>query len=380
MFFWLIFPAITMSLGWGLRGFIGGGPLGAMIPGAMVALSLCLLLRRSAPSTLVVAALAAAGVGFGGQETYGNTIQLAIAEETRAWGLLGLTVKGAVWGLLGGAVIGLALQRGRIHCLSLGAMIAGTWAGWAWINVPRQFGYFSIDRGELWAGLLLGALALLAVERSPIAWRFALIAALGGGFGFGFGGWLQVWGRWNAPHAWVGWWKVMEFFFGFCFGLALGWAAWRWRTKEPATTWGLGFDWLALPAIGLALYLEYTGEFRFLYTLLGAGLIALVGWRSTVAWAMGMSMTMAAFTWDLTHSAPAAAAMALAVTCARFAQSPLHAFLLLTWSANTVATIKATWRGEFHGEHAMFLLMGVAITWMAIQYHRQDDHTPRIPG
>ena len=26
--------AVTMSLGWGLRGFIGGGPLGAMIPGA----------------------------------------------------------------------------------------------------------------------------------------------------------------------------------------------------------------------------------------------------------------------------------------------------------------------------------------------------------
>ena len=28
--------AVAMMLGWGLRGFIGGGPLGAMIPGAMI--------------------------------------------------------------------------------------------------------------------------------------------------------------------------------------------------------------------------------------------------------------------------------------------------------------------------------------------------------
>ena len=28
----LLLPAVAMMLGWGLRGFIGGGPLGAMIP------------------------------------------------------------------------------------------------------------------------------------------------------------------------------------------------------------------------------------------------------------------------------------------------------------------------------------------------------------
>ena len=35
----LALPAIAMMLGWGLRGHIGGGPFGAMIPGAMVALT-----------------------------------------------------------------------------------------------------------------------------------------------------------------------------------------------------------------------------------------------------------------------------------------------------------------------------------------------------
>ena len=42
---WILAPAVVMSLGWGLRGYIGGGPFGAMIPGALVALLLCQYLR-----------------------------------------------------------------------------------------------------------------------------------------------------------------------------------------------------------------------------------------------------------------------------------------------------------------------------------------------
>ena len=64
-----------MSLGWGLRGSIGGGPLGAMIPGAMIGLALCLLLGREQDAGRI-AAFAAIGVGFGGQETYGQTVGL----------------------------------------------------------------------------------------------------------------------------------------------------------------------------------------------------------------------------------------------------------------------------------------------------------------
>ena len=67
---WYLFPAVAMSLGWGLRGTIGGGPLGAMIPGAMIGLALCLLLGREKNAGFV-AGFAAIGVGFGGQETYG---------------------------------------------------------------------------------------------------------------------------------------------------------------------------------------------------------------------------------------------------------------------------------------------------------------------
>ena len=110
--FWCVFPAVTMSLGWGLRGSIGGGPLGAMIPGAMIGLALCLLLGREQDAGRI-AALAAIGVGFGGQETYGQTVGLSLHPETFRWAILGFGVKGAVWGLLGGALIGAVFAAGR---------------------------------------------------------------------------------------------------------------------------------------------------------------------------------------------------------------------------------------------------------------------------
>ena len=370
-----------MSLGWGLRGYIGGGPLGAMIPGAMVGLALCLLLGRSPGNAAVVAALAAVGMGLGGQMTYGNTIQLAVAEETRAWGLLGLTVKGAVWGLFGGGVVGLALERGRVSWPGLLAMAAGTSLGWWFLNVPRVI-YFSIDRQEVWAGLWLGALALLAVERSALAWRFALVAMAGGGVGFGLGGWFQVWGRWNAPHAWVGWWKVMEFFFGFCLGLALGWAAWRWRPVEPeartvapeavAVAFDLKSEVLGRAAILMVLYAEYHGTFRFLYSLLGSGLMAMVGWNARTGFLVGIMMTMAAFVWDLTHHVGFLVLTVVLAHAFRPVYDACGMLLLLTWSANAVATSKALWRGHFAGEHALFLVLGVLVTGMALRVRRSS--------
>ena len=130
--------AVTMSLGWGLRGSIGGGSLGAMIPGAMIGLVLCLMLGRQSDSGLI-AAFAAVGVGFGGQETYGQTVGLSLQPERFWWAILGFVIKGAAWGLLGGAFIGLALDRRRYTNRQLiagfGIMVVGTWLGWRYLNI-----------------------------------------------------------------------------------------------------------------------------------------------------------------------------------------------------------------------------------------------------
>src|SRR5690606_31326653 len=95
---------------------------------------------------------------------------------------------------------------------------------------------FDRPREEVWAGLLLGALAMLAVllvmRRNAPLLRFALASFVGGGLGFGLGGALLAAGRNSTlnPEFWR-WWKGMEYTFGLLFGLALGWAAWRSRAE-----------------------------------------------------------------------------------------------------------------------------------------------------
>lgn len=86
--YWL--PAVAMMLGWGLRGFIGGGPFGAMIPGAMVVLAICYL-NSYRKDVALLAAFGAIGVGFGGEMTYGQTVGFSVHRETMWWGLLGLS-------------------------------------------------------------------------------------------------------------------------------------------------------------------------------------------------------------------------------------------------------------------------------------------------
>lgn len=233
---WVLVPAVVMSLGWGLRGYIGGGTLGAMIPGALVSLILCQHLGYGARAAAVVVAFGTVGVGFGGAMTYGQTLGLLRADETFAWGLTGTTLKGAIWGLLGGAVLGLGfVARGiawRHLVVAFACLLAAVTVGIHLVNQPKLI-YFSDPvnqpRAESWAGLLLGALALLAYltayqrEFASVPARFAAYGAVGGAIGFGGGSLLlalqsRVPGAWK----WMPYWKYMEFTFGFLFGAALG--------------------------------------------------------------------------------------------------------------------------------------------------------------
>lgn len=229
--------AVLVCLAWGLRGYIGGGPLGAMIPGAYVALWLSLLLRLDMRRASLLAVFGAAGIGIGGEMTYGQTLGLLRDNETLAWGLLGTVVKGGVWGLLGGTLLGLGFNAHRVSTRTVAAallvMCVATVAGIALINQPKLI-YFSDPinkpRDEIWAGLLFGAVALLAclrfINEHIVPLRFALWGMLGGAVGFGVGGVLMAIG-WRLPQPYKGlpWWKFMEFTFGACLGASLGWAA-----------------------------------------------------------------------------------------------------------------------------------------------------------
>jgi len=406
-FLWLLFPAVTMSLGWGLRGFIGGGPLGAMIPGAMVALSLALLLGRKQDLGLI-AACGAAGVGFGGQETYGQTVGLSLHPETFWWAITGFAIKGGVWGLLGGIVIAMGLMRGaarytRRHWLSgLALMIAGTWTGWRLVNAGKLI-YFSnrLDkpREEVWAGLLLGALALLLYMGSrgagAVLRRFALWGALGGAAGFAIGAAIQAWGRPSGYTPWLDWWKVMELTFGALLGAAYGWAAYRSRGEaldsgyqelRNTALWLAVLSALALAAVGIGI--EYKLEIRFAYTVAGALLLAAAFYSEALAWQVAMTVTSCSFLLDMMENKPMLAgalgwacviggSLLVAWAASKHPRSrPM--FLLMTWLGVGVSVLKvvlppASLKFGAISMEATFLAMAAACTWWACRLTPRDE-------
>lgn len=367
---WLCFPALAMMLGWGLRGYIGGGPLGAMIPGAMTALALALLMKLDEPDAALLAAFGAVGVGFGGQMTYGQTVGLAKVPETFWWAILGFAVKGAVWGLLGGAVMAAAIEyrragwRDRFVWVGLALMTAATWAGWKLINEPKLI-YFSnrLDRPrpEIWAGLALGALALILWlgrgEARKAMWSYGLWGAAAGGAGFAIGAWIQVAGHNRWPESGIDWWKMMEFTFGLLLGLGYGIAAWLNRREESgaaAAAMTAEPYWrsaaLAMAAVAVGIGIEYHVDSRFNYTMAGAILLAAaLRWRPLAA-QIAVTLTFFAFAIDLLENRPTygaagwAVVIALTLAVAWLAgrwTCPWRLFLLITLTAVVDSLLKS---------------------------------------
>ena len=380
-----------MMLGWGLRGFIGGGPFGAMIPGAMVVLALAVLYPRR--DWTLPAAFGAIGVGFGGEMTYGQTVGFIVKPETFWWGFLGLGLKGAIWGALAAPVILLGLRpTGRTVALAAGAMILATGSGWKLINEPKLI-YFSnlLDRPrpEIWAGFLFAALALAALG-GPLARRWAALAFLGGFVGFGVGGAIQGLGRIYAPTWNLHWWKYMEFFFGYCFGFALAWAAARTDLStmpDPAPA-PAPPAWLELPVAALmaaALFaVAWHVELRFAYLLGGSLLLVVLTRYRWLARHAAYSVTFAAVAFDLArywskeyqrgpaepaYAVAGLAAFAFACVVRKWDGQPARLLHLLMWSCVADAIVKFAihpdgLRNLLDHIALAFVLMAIAVTRM----------------
>ena len=272
---YVLFPAISMLLGWGLRGFIGGGPFGAMIPGAMVMLAICMLLDIPYAKSAVMVVFGTVGIGIGGEMTYGQTLGFLRNPDTIWWGTCGTTLKGGIWGLVGGVFIGLGLIYRRIQSkiiiLGLLLFLIGLIIGMKLINDPKLLYFsdpFNKPRDESWAGLLFGAIFLLGwlkiklpKDEFRLIYRFACWGLIGGALGFGLGAfWLVVGNQHGTGFFVTDWWKLMEFSFGFILGGFLGYASWLSRneiTKDdrPATSAVTGVP--VFKELGIALMIGF---------------------------------------------------------------------------------------------------------------------------
>ena len=112
----VLVTALAGGLGWGIRGQYGH-ETGAMMAGLLVALVLALRLAPHLPplASARAVALATVAMGFGGTETYGQTIGLtqdaALIGNVAAlgWGMLGLAIKGGIWIGFFGLFLGMGL-------------------------------------------------------------------------------------------------------------------------------------------------------------------------------------------------------------------------------------------------------------------------------
>ena len=329
----ILFTAMAGGTGWGIRGQYGHEN-GAMIAGALVALTVCFLFARKMPIDHLVraAALGIIAMGFGGSMTYGETIglthdhelhEIAINWPALRWGMLGLAIKGGIWISFFGLMLGMGLSGRRYALRDMTALmfaaIGAYFVGINSINYPFNpfpldspdralpFLYFSDHwqwepisqikpRFENWGGMLL-ALVLVFVYaawwmKDKLARNMALWGGLAGALGFPAGQCLQAYhqlgkdafttGIW--PHLSLNWWNVMETTFGTIMGALIGLGFWLNRRKIGAMldsdSVGATLKYIPIPAeitlvaihVTLNAYLEFS-TFEPIEVLYDLGLV-----------------------------------------------------------------------------------------------------------
>lgn len=224
----LLIVGMALATAWAIRGQFGHEQ-GAAWAGAVGALALVLVSnRKDWYSKMPIIALASAiGWGAGGMISYGVVVGYGKADNfiNVFYGLSMLFVIGALFGLLGGGLVGLTLDSTKKNKVNWGALISEMVAGalLTYFFLIEQIGFkMTPPRSEAWALIFGAGLAMLlhmARTKRNSAIRVAIFSALGGGFGFGFGNFLQVAG--NVIEIPFNMWNVMEYSIGLFGGLGM---------------------------------------------------------------------------------------------------------------------------------------------------------------
>jgi hypothetical protein len=260
----ILFVSLTLGLGWAIRGHFGH-EWGAAWAGVMAGLAVVAVSRRPdwtvrAP---VVGALAGVGWAVGGMMSYGRVVGFCRGSYFLDvyYGLLMLAVIGGLYGLIGGGFLGLGLEtterRKPDWAALITQMVAAAMLAWGLLIYQLEW-LMTPPRSELWAACLGAGIALVwYCHRAGfhLALRTALYSALGAGFGFAFGNFLQTMGSLSGIA--INWWNVMEFTLGAFGGLGMAYAvftrSWPACSKPNTTANGLAllFVLLAIPATNI---------------------------------------------------------------------------------------------------------------------------------
>ncbi|VTR98560.1 Uncharacterized protein OS=Runella slithyformis (strain ATCC 29530 / DSM 19594 / LMG 11500 / NCIMB 11436 / LSU 4) GN=Runsl_2768 PE=4 SV=1 [Gemmata massiliana] len=223
-----LFVACAVGLAWGIRGDYGH-VIGAMYPGAILGLAWVFVAGSPAllPRMPVIAALTAAGIGAGGQMSYGILHGYAQADTlpNYSYGLATLFLQGGCWGTFGCALAGLLAERrpmrtgdwiGLLTSVFIGGGVGVTVLGGLigfHINPPRN------DIAVAFLGAALGQFTWLVGSGRAVGLRGAVYGFIG--FGLGMAGGRLLANATVSLDAWgytVNHWNVMELTCGFVGG------------------------------------------------------------------------------------------------------------------------------------------------------------------
>ena len=257
LIFNIIIVGMALGTAWAIRGQFGHEH-GAAWAGGIGVLAILSLSRRADwfKRMPAIVAMGAIGWGVGGMMSYGRVVGFGRGTDfgNVYYGLLMLFVIGALYGFIGGGAFGLALESSENKkpkwASLVTQMVAGGYLFWGILIYQLEW-LMTPPRSELWAACLGAAFALgwyLYRNNFHSALRVALFSALGAGFGFAFGNFLQVMG--NTTGIAFNWWNVMEYSLGFFGGMGMAYAVFsrQWPASVAPDKWSniLGFIFLVL--------------------------------------------------------------------------------------------------------------------------------------
>ncbi|MBV5314388.1 MAG: hypothetical protein JZU47_13895 [Prolixibacteraceae bacterium] len=238
----ILIVGMAFGTAWAIRGQFGHEQ-GAAWAGGIGALALILAAKRQDWYAKMLPITLASLIGWGssGMISYGMVVGYGHSDNfpNAFYGLLMLFVIGCLYGILGGGLVGLSLESTKEKKVKWGALfseiVAGGIIGYYLLIVQFEW-LMTPPRDEMWAVSMGAGLALLwhmvrNKYQSPI--RVALYSAIGAGFGFAFGNFLQILGGVMEIH--FNMWNVMEYSIGFFGGLGMSYGVFSsvWPADAP---------------------------------------------------------------------------------------------------------------------------------------------------
>ncbi|MCL5744178.1 MAG: hypothetical protein M1541_09675 [Acidobacteria bacterium] len=290
---WFLLAALSMSLGWRIRGQVGH-EIGAAIAGALGAMAIALFSGREDWRQRVhyFGMLGALGWAFGGSISYMKVIGYGHSSDslTVLYGFAGVFLIGFLWAAMGGAGIALpaALESERLASLFPAlAAVFGAWflqdvvTGWMRVvpasggelgaRVEAAGGLARFDGDWPQATVAIAAVLVLASIRRRIDLGSSLVLHLAVGWWLAFTGLVVLLGlRLNPPRGdnWAG-----------CVGIVAGFLVFCWRHR-------LGSVAMAAVVTGLLGATGFCLGQMLKLAFIATG--AQWGWHSVMEWIHGL--------------------------------------------------------------------------------------------